>query len=318
MATRRDAPGIPAGAWATIIALAVATSAVGCGPAPSPGRPGGPAPSVSRSSPTARVTSPPDVPALLLAVPAALAVTAPGRPLVRTAITMPPGAWQPTAAVGSHGIVLLASATTQSPASALEGALAGTRIEVQWRVSLPAQVGPAVLAGCVAPDGAATVIADRLVYVRQGHLAGTHELPATSGRCQMTDDGVVAYLADVDHALAFWRPGTDAAIVTATRCDDFGLGGGLLACLVAGDGEVVVGRLLEPVAGRPSFDTLSAQRVSGPARQVVLAPDGGWMALVGPDAGAVTLYQRLLGDTFDAVAASDLGASEALLGFVEP
>ena len=182
---------------------------------------------------------------------------------------------------------------------------------------MPAGVGPALLAGCVAADGTATVIADRLVYLRAGRVAAMHEVPATAGRCQMTDEDVVAYLADVDHALAFWSPGAAAAIVTATRCDDVGLGGGSVACLVAGDDHVVAGRLLAPVAGRAALDPLEEQRLSRPARQVVLSPDGQWLALVGSGT-TVTLYRRSAHDAFEVRGAFDLGAGEELLGFVEP
>ena len=190
---------------------------------------------------------------MLLATPGGLAVAAPGRP-DRVPVSLPPGPWQPTAAVGPHGAVLLVSAAVAPPVTVLEGVLTGTHVRTAWTASLPLVVGPAVQAGCVAADGAATVIADRLVYLRAGAVAGMHEVPATAGRCQMTDAGSVAYLAEVDHAVAFWDPGTGATVVTATRCDDLGLGGGLLACLIAGSGDVVVGRLRAPVAGQAALD----------------------------------------------------------------
>jgi hypothetical protein len=307
-------------AGAAVVALALIAFAAGCAPAPSPARPGtsrsmGPPPSGPPA--TSPATDPPDVPALLLSVPTGLAVTAPWRPTQRLPVSPPPGAWQPTAAVGPHGTILLVSAAARSPTTALEGVLTGTRVKIGWTVSLPAEVGPAVLAGCVAADGTAAVMADRLVYLRAGRVAGMHEVPATAGRCQMTDDDVVAYLTEVDHALALWSPGAAAAIVTATRCDDVGLGGGLLACLVAADDGVVVGRLLAPVGGRAAVDPGSVQRLPGPARQVVLSPDGQWLALAGTGA-TITLYRHSARDAFEAVGAFDLGPGDALLGFVEP
>ena len=217
--------------------------------------------------------------------------------------------------MGPHGTLLLVSAPAR-PTTALEGVLTGTQVRIGWTVALPADVGPALLAGCVAADGTATVIADRLVSVRAGGVVGMHEVPATAGRCQMTDDDAVAYLADVDHALAFWSPGAAAAVVTSTRCDDVGLGGGLLACLVANDGDVVAGRLLAPVASRAALDPLAEQRLPGPAHQVVLSPDGQWLALVGSEA-TVKLYRRS-GDAWEVGGAFDLGAGEELLGFVQP
>jgi len=234
------------------------------------------------------------------------------------AIALPPGAWQPTAAVGARGTVLLVSAANHTPATALEGALAGARVAVRWTIALPPEFGPGVLAGCVAADGAATVIADRLVYLQEGRVAGLHDVPATAGRCQMAAGDVVAYLADVDHAVAFWRPGADTAVVTATRCDDFGLGGGLIACLAGGEADVVVGRTLVPVAGGSAFDARSARRLPGPARQVVLAPDGRWVAVVALAGGVVTLYRGLADGGFDALTTFTLRAGEALVGFVQP
>jgi hypothetical protein len=253
---------------------------------------------------------------MLLATPGGLAVAAPGRP-GRTVVSLPPGPWQPTAAVGPHGAVLLVSAAMAPPVTILEGVLTGTHVRTAWTSSLPPVVGPAVLAGCVAGDGAATVIADRLVYLRAGRVAGAHEIPATAGRCQMTDDGAVAYLAEVDHAVVFWDPGTGATVVTATRCDDLGLGGGLLACLIAGSAGVVVGRLRAPVAGQAALDRVSAELLPGAARQVVLSPDGRWIALVGAGAGA-TMYRRLASGGYAAAGAFALAPGEALLGFVEP
>ena len=253
---------------------------------------------------------------MLLATPGGLAVTAPGRP-DRLPVSLPPGPWQLTAAVGPHGAVLLVSAIG-SPVTVLEGVLTGTHVRTAWAVAIPPVVGPAVLAGCVAADGAATVIADRLVYLRAGSVAGMHEVPATAGRCQMTDDGSVAYLTEVDHAVAFWEPDTDATVVTATRCDDLGLGGGLLACLVAGSGDVVVGQLLAPVAGQAAFDAGSVEQLPGPARQVVPSPDGQWIALVSPGAAGATMYRRLASGGYAAAGAFDLAPGEALLGFVEP
>jgi len=305
----------------TIVALALLASVAGCAPAASPADPGTtgtPSPPPSGPPATSPATAPTGVPAMLLAVPTGLAVTAVARPRERLAVRMPTGAWQPTAAVGRHGAILLVSTAARSPATAVEGVLAGTQVRVGWSASLPAALGPAVLAGCVAADGVAVVIADRLVYLRAGRVAATHEVPATAGRCQMTDDDAVAYLADVDHALTFWGPGADTVVVTATRCDDLGLGGGLLACLATGVDRVVVGRLLPPVAGRTAIDPASAQRLPGPARQVVLSPDGRWLAIAGSGAPAVRLYGRLAGDAFEAVGAFDLGTGEALLAFVEP
>lgn len=308
----------------TMMALALIATVAGCAPAPSAARPGAsgsPGPPPSGPSATSPATDPQAVPALLLSGPTGLAVTAAGRPTARVPVSLPPGRWQPTAAVGPHGIVLLASAATgpsvgAQSAVALEGALAAGRIEPRWTVALPAAIGPAVLSGCVAADGSAVIIADQLVYLQAGRVAGLHDIPATAGRCQMTDDEGVAYLAEVDHALAFWGPGAAAAVVTSTRCDDVGLGGGLLACLVAGDEDVVVGRLLAPVGARAAIDPFAEQRLPGPARQVVLSPDGRWLALVGSGA-TVTLY-RHSADAFEAVGAFDLGPGEALLGFVEP
>ncbi len=254
---------------------------------------------------------------MLLATPGGLAVTAPGRP-DRMAVSLPPGPWQPTAAVGPHGIILLVSAAIDSPVTVLEGVLTGTHVRTAWTSSLRLVVGPAVLAGCIAADGAATVIADRLVYLRAGSVAGMHEVPATAGRCQMTDGGSVAYLAEVDHAVAFWDPGTDATVVTATRCDDLGLGGGLLACLIAGPEDVVVARQRAPVAGQAALDPLTAEQLPGPARQVVLSPDGRWIALVGVGAAGATMYRRLASGGYAAAGTLDLAPGEALLGFVEP
>lgn len=316
----------PGGAWrrpqaCVVIALACVTLVTGCGPVPSPSRPstGGP--------PAARPSGPPpsgdlgtiplDAPAVLLATPGGLAVAAPGRP-GRTLVSLPRGPWQPTAAVGPHGTVLLVSAAMATPVTVLEGVLTGTRVRTAWTASLPLIVGPAVQAGCVAADGAATVIADRLVYLRAGTVAGLHEVPATAGRCQMTDGGSVAYLAEVDHAVAFWDPGTDATVVTATRCDDLGLGGGLLACLIAGSEDVVVGRLRASVAGQAALDPVSAEQLPGPARQVVLSPDGQWIALVGVGAASATMCRRLVSGGYAAAGAFDLAPGETLLGFVEP
>ena len=310
MGARRRGAWAPRMAGAAIVTLALIAAATGCAAAPSSAQPGtsesrGPPPSGPPA--TSPAADPPDVPALLLAAPTGLAVTAAGRPTQRMPVSLPQGTWQPTAAVGPHGTILLVSAAARSPTTALEGVLTGTRVRIGWTAALPANVGPAVLAGCVAADGTATVIADRLVYLRAGRVAGMHEVPATAGRCQMTDDDVVVYLAEVDHALAFWSPGADAAVVTATRCDDVGLGGGLLACLVAGDEDVVVGRLVAPVGGRAALDPLSEQRLPGPARQVVLSPDGHWLALVGTGA-TVRLYRRSARDAFEVVGAFDAGA----------
>jgi len=305
----------------SVVALALLAAVAGCTPAPSPAGPGTsstPGPPPSGPPATSPATDPPDVPVMLLSVPTGLALTAAGRPSERLPVDLPPGTWQPTAAVGPHGTILLVSTAARSPATALEGVLTGTQARIGWSASLPAALGPAVLAGCVAADGAAAVIADRLVYLRAGRLAAMHEVPATDGRCQMTDEDAVAYLADVDHALAFWRPGVDTAAITATRCDDVGLGGGLLACLVAGDDGVVVGRLLPPVAGRAALDPASAHHLPGPARQVVLSPDGQWLALVGSGATRITVYRRRAGNDFAAVVTFDLRPGEALLGFVEP
>lgn len=305
----------------TVVALALIASVAGCAPAPSATQPGasgspGPPPSGPPVTSPAADPHPPFVPAILLAAPTGLAVSAAGRPTTRLPVGLPPGAWQPTAAVGPHRTLLLVSAPARPPATAMEGVLSGTQVRIGWTVALPVDVGPALLAGCVAADGTATVIADRLVYTRAGGMVGMHEVPATAGRCQMTDADVVAYLADVDHALAFWSPGAAAAVVTSTRCDDIGLGGGLLACLVAGEDDVVAGRLLAPVAARAALDPLAEQRLPGPARQVVLSPDGQWLALVSSGA-TVALYRRC-GDAFQAAGAFDLRAGEELLGFVEP
>jgi hypothetical protein len=301
------------------IALACVAAVADCAPIASVSRPGtggSPAPPPS-GTPSGDLAMAPDAPALLLATPIGLAVAAPGR-RDRMPVSLPPGLWQPSAAVGPHGAVLLISAATGSPGTVLEGVLTGTHVRTGWTVSLPPVVGPAPLAGCVAADGAATVIADRLVYLRAGRVAGMHEVPATAGRCQMTDAGAVAYLAEVDHAVAVWDPGTDATVITATRCDDLGLGGGLLACLNADHDDVAVGSLLAPVAGRAAFDPASAQHLPGPARQVVLSPDGQWIALVGVGTASATIYRLLASGGDGAVTAFALAPGEALLGFVEP
>ena len=307
-----------AASCAAMVVLALVAAAAGCGPGPS-GPPLGER--ISSALPSAGPSAPdpaPDLPALLLAGPTGLAVTGPGRPTEHLVLALPPGAWQPTAAVGSRGAILLLSAPGASPATVLEGVLTGTRVATRWTAVLPGDVGPFALPGCVGADGSAAVIADRLVYLQAGRVAGSHEVPATAGRCQMADDDSVLYLADVDHALAVWRPPADTTVVTATRCDDFALGGALLACLVAGNDDVLVGRVVMPVSGRAAFDPATAQRLPGPVRQAVLSADGRWLALIGPDAGPVRLLRRDSDGAFAAAGAFDLALGEEVLGFVEP
>jgi len=306
---------------ATMVVLALVAATAGCVPGPSREQfVATGARALPSAGPSAMDAAPdlPGVPAMLLAGPTGLAVTGPGRPTDHLVLALPPGAWQPTAAVGSRGAILLVSAPGASPATVLEGVLTGTRVATRWTAVLPLDAGPLALPGCVGADGSATIIADRLVYLRGGRVAGSRDVPATAGRCQMADDDGVLYLAEEDHALAVWRPPADTAVVTATRCDDFALGGALLACLVAGNDDVLVGRVVMPVSGRAAFDPATAQRPPGPVRQAVLSADGRWLALIGPDAGPVRLLRRGSDGVFAAAGAFGLALGEEVLGFVEP
>jgi hypothetical protein len=173
-----------------------------------------------------------------------------------------------------------------------------------------------VLPGCVSGDGRAVVVADRLVYLDAGRLAATRDVPGTAGRCQMLDDGAVAYLAEVDHAVSIWRPGDDAVLITSTHCDDFAVGGGQMACL-DGAGDVVIGPLAVPRSGEPAFDGRGADHLAGPARQVLLSPTGDWLAVVARGGAGVALY-RLVGGRVVAAGGATLLSGEALLGFFGP
>jgi hypothetical protein len=253
---------------------------------------------------------------MLFTGPAGLVESGRDRLFSRTSIRLPPGTWQVTAAVGASGTILLVSGADRKPVTVVVGSVVGARVGSRWVVELAAAAGPAVLPGCVSGDGRAVVIADGLVYLDAGRVVGTRDVPGTAGRCQMLDDGAVAYLAEADHALTVWRPASDAVVVTGTHCDDFAVGGGLLACLDSG-GEVALGSLVPPVTRGPAFDERGLGHVTGPGRQVLLSPDGDWLAVVARDGPAVELY-RLAGGRVIPAGASSLLSGEALLGFLGP
>ena len=75
-----------------------------------------------------------------------------------------------------------------------------------------------------------------------------------------------------------------------------------------------------PVAGQAAFDPVSADQLPGPARQVVLSPDGQWIALVSPGAAGATVpcTGASRAAALQLPASFDLAPGEALLGFVEP
>ncbi|HTS15513.1 MAG TPA: hypothetical protein VMH24_07580 [Candidatus Sulfotelmatobacter sp.] len=296
-------------------ALLVALAAAGCALGP-PAVATGPGPSPPGFASATAGASPAGPPPMLLAAPTGLFVTAAGAPLARSSVATPPGDGGATIAVGPGGSVLLVSGAGAGRPVATAASLVRDRLAVRWSVALTAGAGATPLAGCIDAAGQAIVIADRLIDLVDGRVAGTHEVPATAGRCQFTVDGAVAYLADVDHAVTAWRPPDGGAVVTATRCDDVGLGGGRLACL-SGDGHIAVGRAGPWLAGGPAFDERAAQSWPGPARQVVISADGTWLAIVARDGSAVALYHRT-GSAYGTAGGFDLPAGTVLLGFVGP
>jgi hypothetical protein len=253
---------------------------------------------------------------MVFAGPSGLVASGPARPLDRASLESPPGTWQATAAMGPSGAILLVSAADLVPATVMVGQVVAGRVEPRWVVALPASLGPAVLPGCVSGDGRAVVIADGLVYLDAGRVVGMRSVPATVGRCQMLDDGAVAYLADVDHAVSIWRPSHELVVVTGTRCDDLAVAAREMACLDDA-GDVAIGPLDVATQGGPAFAAGGTERLAGPARQVLLDQSGDWLAIVARDGGAVAFY-RLNGGRVVPAGGTSLLPGEALLGFLGP
>lgn len=318
---RRTGVGWPGRAATVALAVVVALTSACSPPRVSRAAVRASPPSSVRSADGATLTpgapGGPGVPAMLFAGPNGLAVSGRDRPLARTSLALPRGTWQATAAVGASpsGTILLVSSTDRAPVTAVVGQLVGGRVESRWVVALPASLGPAVLPGCVS-GGRAVVIADALVFLDAGRVAGTLDVPGTVGRCQMLDDGAVAYLAEGDHAVSFWRPDLGSVVVTDTRCDDFAVGGDEMACLGAG-GDLAIGPLVPPIQGGPAFAQGDAARIVGPARQVLLSPNGDWLTIVAQD-GPVLEFDRLTGGRVVSAGGSSLPSGEALLGLLGP
>lgn len=253
---------------------------------------------------------------MLFAGPTGVSASGRDRPLDRAAIGLPHGMWQAAAAVGPSGAILLVTAADRTPATAVVGQLVGGWVESRWVVALPASVGPTVLPGCVGGDGRAVVVADGLVYLDSGRMAETRDVPRTVGRCQLLENGTVAYLAEADHAVTVWRPDQDTVVVTGTRCDDFAVGGGEMACLDDA-GDVAVGPLVLPIPGGPVLDVIRADHLAGPVRQVLLSPTGAWLAVVARDGPEIKLYD-VAGGRVAPAGASSLRSGEVLLGLLDP